>query len=69
MTTLSRLTEAAAWPSLIAGRVRANGKIVLSGILDAQAAHVAAAYARWFNIAPWGSAEGWVTLAGVRVAP
>jgi ribosomal protein L11 methyltransferase len=51
---------------LLAGRVRAEGRIVLSGILEAQAERVAAAYARWFNIAPWGSADGWTALAGVR---
>ena len=51
---------------LLAGRVRAEGRIVLSGILEPQADRVAAAYARWFNIAPWGSADGWTALAGVR---
>ena len=51
---------------LLAGRVRAKGRIVLSGILEPQADRVAAAYARWFNIAPWGSADGWTALAGVR---
>ena len=51
---------------LLAGRVRANGQIVLSGILDSQASHVAAAYARWFNIDVWGREEGWVALAGSR---
>ncbi|HEV3241167.1 MAG TPA: 50S ribosomal protein L11 methyltransferase [Casimicrobiaceae bacterium] len=54
---------------LLAGRVRTGGHVVLSGILEAQAGRVAAAYARWFNIAPWGSAEGWIGLAGVRCAP
>jgi ribosomal protein L11 methyltransferase len=52
---------------LLAGRVRANGKIVLSGILDAQAAHVVAAYTRWFNIDIWEREEGWVALAGSRM--
>ena len=51
---------------LLAGRVNAGGHIVLSGILEAQAAQVAAAYARWFKIAPWGSEDGWVALAGSR---
>ncbi|OLC67140.1 MAG: ribosomal protein L11 methyltransferase [Betaproteobacteria bacterium 13_1_40CM_4_64_4] len=51
---------------LLARRVRAEGRIVLSGILEPQAERVAAAYARWFNIAPWGSADGWTALAGVR---
>jgi ribosomal protein L11 methyltransferase len=52
---------------LLAGRVRTKGSIVLSGILDSQAERVAAAYARWFNIAPWGSTDGWTALAGVRL--
>ena len=51
---------------LLAARVRANGGIVLSGILDSQAERVAAAYARWFNIAPWASTDGWTALAGAR---
>ena len=52
----------------LAGRVRADGRIVLSGILESQADRVAAAYMRWFNIAPWGSVDGWTALAGVRYA-
>ena len=51
---------------LLAGRVRPNGHIVLSGILDAQATAVAAAYARWFTLDVWGREEGWVALAGSR---
>jgi ribosomal protein L11 methyltransferase len=50
----------------LAGRVRADGRIVLSGILDAQASQVAAAYARWFTIDVWEREEGWVALAGSR---
>jgi ribosomal protein L11 methyltransferase len=53
---------------LLAQRVRPRGHIVLSGILESQSARVAAAYAQWFNIAPWGSADGWIALAGVRIA-
>jgi len=52
---------------LFAARVRARGSIVLSGILEAQVDAVVAAYERWFNIAPWGMADGWVALAGARV--
>ena len=51
---------------LLAGRVRSNGHIVLSGILDAQAPAVAAAYARWFTLDVWGREDGWVALAGSR---
>jgi ribosomal protein L11 methyltransferase len=53
---------------LLAEHVRPNGRIVLSGILDSQGVRVAAAYERWFNIAPWESADGWTALAGVRYA-
>ena len=52
---------------LLAGRVRAGGRIVLSGVLDAQASQVAAVYARWFNMEIWGTEEGWVALAGSRI--
>jgi ribosomal protein L11 methyltransferase len=51
---------------LFAGRVRAGGRIVLSGILEGQAAQVAAVYARWFTIDVWEKEEGWVALAGNR---
>ena len=50
----------------LAARVRPGGRIVLSGILDAQADAVVAAYASWINIAPWRHAEGWVLLAGAH---
>jgi ribosomal protein L11 methyltransferase len=52
----------------LAARVRAGGRIVLSGILEPQAAQVAAAYAAWFNISVWNSDDGWIALAGVRCA-
>lgn len=52
---------------LLASRVRAGGQLVLSGILEAQAAAVAAAYERWFTIDVWSCEEGWVALAGSRM--
>ena len=52
---------------LLAARVRSGGHIVLSGILEAQAAAVMAAYERWFTIDVWNSEEGWVALAGSRI--
>jgi ribosomal protein L11 methyltransferase len=52
---------------LLAGRVRGGGRLVLSGILDAQAEAVMAAYERWFTIGVWTSEEGWVALAGSRI--
>ena len=51
---------------LLAARVRARGQVVLSGILEPQAAAVIAAYEPWFTIDVWNSEEGWVALAGSR---
>ncbi|HXX82638.1 MAG TPA: 50S ribosomal protein L11 methyltransferase [Casimicrobiaceae bacterium] len=50
----------------LASRVIAGGSIVLSGILEAQAAALVAAYSQWFNIGLWEREEGWVALAGSR---
>jgi len=52
----------------LAQRVRPGGRVALSGILEPQADAVAAAYARWFNIGIWKVRDGWVLLAGDRVA-
>jgi len=52
---------------LLAAHVKTGGHIVLSGILEAQAAAVSVAYARWFTIDVWNSEEGWVALAGRRI--
>jgi ribosomal protein L11 methyltransferase len=50
----------------LAARVRPEGRIVLSGILEPQADTVCASYARWFTMTVWRSEEGWLALAGVR---
>jgi ribosomal protein L11 methyltransferase len=50
----------------LARRVAMDGHIVLSGILEAQADVLVAAYGRWFNIGVWAREEGWVALAGSR---
>jgi ribosomal protein L11 methyltransferase len=51
----------------LAARVRHGGAIVLSGILEAQAAAVRGAYRRWFKLDAWGNDDGWVALAGRRI--
>ena len=51
---------------LLAGRVRAGGRLVLSGILAEQAAEVMAVYRDWFVFDPPAIDEGWVRLAGVK---
>ena len=51
---------------LLAGRVRAGGWLVLSGILAEQADDVMAVYRDWFVFDPPAIDEGWVRLAGVK---
>ena len=53
---------------LLAERVANGGTIVLSGILEAQAGALTAAYRRWFNMEPWARDCGWVALVGARAA-
>jgi len=50
----------------LAARVQEGGRLVLSGILDAQAEAVITAYAQWFNIGVCESDGGWAALAGIR---
>ncbi|MBM4181931.1 MAG: 50S ribosomal protein L11 methyltransferase [Betaproteobacteria bacterium] len=51
---------------LLAGRVRAGGRIALSGILAEQAGEILDLYGQAFDIALWDSEEGWVCLGGVK---
>jgi len=51
---------------VLSARVRGGGRIALSGILETQQAAVIDAYARWFTLAPWRRADGWVLLDGER---
>ena len=51
---------------LLAGYLRKGGRIALSGILEAQAEEVMAAYAPWFAMRVSASDEGWVLLEGLR---
>lgn len=51
---------------LLAGKVRAGGRLVLSGILTEQADDVMTLYRTWFDFDPPASDEGWVRLAGIR---
>ena len=52
----------------LAQRTAAHGSIALAGILIEQANDVIAAYAPWFDLMRWRSADGWVLLAGRRRA-
>ena len=51
----------------LAHRARSGGRIVLSGVLEAQVDEVRAAYARWFKMRVWAAEDGWVALAGDRL--
>lgn len=49
-----------------AAKVRAGGRLVLSGILRNQAEAVASTYAPWFDIGPVVARDDWARLDGVR---
>lgn len=49
-----------------AERVAVGGSIVLSGILQSQAAPVASRYAAWFDMRPATARDDWALLYGVR---
>jgi ribosomal protein L11 methyltransferase len=51
---------------LLASRTCAGGRIVLSGILESQAAEVTAAYARDFDAGVLAIEEGWALVGGKR---
>lgn len=51
---------------LLAGKLAANGRIALSGILESQAEEVMAIYAAYFEMRLWAVDEGWVCLEGIR---
>jgi ribosomal protein L11 methyltransferase len=51
---------------LLASQTREGGRLVLSGILEGQAADVIAAYAPWADMAVAERDSGWVLLAGRR---
>jgi ribosomal protein L11 methyltransferase len=52
----------------LASLVKPGGHIVLSGILEAQAAQVATRYQAWFDIAPISVRDGWARIDGIRAA-
>jgi ribosomal protein L11 methyltransferase len=48
-------------------RLRASvGRILLAGLLEAQARDVQRAYAPWLALTVCGRRDGWVALAGQR---
>ncbi|MEL6871125.1 MAG: 50S ribosomal protein L11 methyltransferase [Pseudomonadota bacterium] len=51
----------------LASHLRPGGTLILSGILEAQAAEVAAAFTRWIEFAPLSRQDGWVMLNGRRL--
>jgi ribosomal protein L11 methyltransferase len=51
-----------------AALTRPGGKIVLAGLLSAQADEVTHAHAPWFDIEPFASRDGWTALTGSRRA-
>jgi ribosomal protein L11 methyltransferase len=50
----------------VAALTRPGGRIVLAGLLEAQADEVTGAYLPWFDVKPFATREGWTALSGVR---
>jgi ribosomal protein L11 methyltransferase len=50
----------------LAGLVRQDGHIILSGLLGDQAAQIASRYAAWFDVAPTVVRNEWARVDGVR---
>lgn len=51
---------------LLAASARRGGRLVLSGILEAQADDIRAIYGAWFDFDPPAVQDGWVCLSGVK---
>ena len=51
---------------LLAARTAPQGRIALAGILEPQAAEVAASYRPWFDLQSGETDEGWALVAGTR---
>jgi ribosomal protein L11 methyltransferase len=49
-----------------AALTRKGGRIVLAGLLNAQAEEVSKAHAEWFDVKPFASRDGWTALSGTR---
>jgi ribosomal protein L11 methyltransferase len=49
-----------------AALLRPGGQVVLSGLMQHEAADVTGAYAAWFDVARCGDRAGWICLAGRR---
>ncbi|MEP7057295.1 MAG: 50S ribosomal protein L11 methyltransferase [Caldimonas sp.] len=50
---------------LLCGHLEAGGELVLAGILERQAAEIAASYRPWIELAVGDSEDGWVLMTGV----
>jgi ribosomal protein L11 methyltransferase len=50
----------------LAARVRAGGRILLSGLLSQQADEIRSTYSQWFDMDAPGEREGWIRISGTR---
>ena len=51
---------------MLASRTKTGGSIVLSGILTEQVDEMNQIYARWFELKPVQTSQGWACLSGVK---
>ena len=52
---------------ILANAARSGGRIILSGILEAQADEVITTYRQWFDMQIAEEQEGWVLLTGIKI--
>lgn len=52
--------------SALASYVKAQGKIILSGILDNQIEEMCEIYSQWFTMRTYTTQDGWACLEGIR---
>lgn len=50
-------------PALV-NKMRPDGRIVLSGVLERQVIEVIATYSQWLTLSVWQESEGWICLHG-----
>lgn len=51
---------------VLAAHCRPGGRIALAGLLEAQGATIATAYAPWFDLGVFAAEDGWIALEGAR---
>ena len=46
--------------------IRPGGRLLLSGLLEAQGEEIRSAYSQWFDMEPAVNKDGWIRVTGVK---